>query len=271
MTSTAAREYIIQSLQSVYEPGESLAIADSLLAHMAQPINRHQLEQYVEQLQQAEPLQYVIGEAWFYGLAFKVNPNVLIPRPETEELVHLIINDLRKEHILSPAILDIGTGSGCIAVSLKKNIPASIVRAIDVSKDALTIALENARIHDAHVEYQCVDILKSDSPPEALFDVIVSNPPYITEAEKQQMHPNVLGYEPHLALFVGNGNPLQFYEAIAKFASSHLQPQGKLYFEVNPQYAEDVKLCMQRYGLSDVNILNDMQGKPRMIKGINDR
>jgi release factor glutamine methyltransferase len=261
------REKIIQQLLAIYDKDESDAIAKTLLDfYSGDPVSR--IEYAVIRLLENEPLQYVLGEAWFYDLPFYVDKNVLIPRPETEELVHLVLNDLTG---LKPnsSMLDIGTGSGCIPVSIKKNRPDTDVYAMDISAEALALAKQNATRNRAEVYFFQADILRPvTESPLGRFNMIVSNPPYITEEEKHEMHNNVLQYEPHLALFVTDRNPLQFYEAISGFAANHLTPGGKLYVEINAAYGKEVKICLENNGFIEVIIFKDMQGKDRIVSGM---
>lgn len=217
----------------------------------------------VKDLKKHKPLAYILGEWEFYGLPFIVNEHTLIPRPETEELVQLII----KENELSNAsILDIGTGSGCIAISLKATIPNSQVFAYDVSKEALGVARQNANKNNVEVTFKEVDILNDEEDLTLTFDVIVSNPPYIPVKDKDSMDKNVLEYEPHLALFVENEQPLLFYMAIAEFAKKHLANRGKLYFEIHESLGIEVKNMLETKGFCNIEIVNDMNGKNRMVK-----
>jgi release factor glutamine methyltransferase len=217
----------------------------------------------VKDLKKYQPLAYILGEWEFFGLPFIVNEHTLIPRPETEELVQLII----KENKLStPTILDIGTGSGCIAISLKATIPNSQVFAYDVSKEALAVAKQNANKNNVEVTFKEVDILNNKEDLTFRFDVIVSNPPYIPVKDKDSMDKNVLDYEPHLALFVENEQPLTFYVAIAEFAKKHLANNGKLYFEIHEKLGDEVKNLLETNGFTNVEIVDDMNGKNRMVK-----
>jgi release factor glutamine methyltransferase len=211
-----------------------------------------------------KPVQYVLGEAWFYHMKLKVNGHVLIPRPETEELVEQLIKD-RKSKLTDPAILDIGTGSGCIPIAIKKNLPASIVTGIDISKDALILAKENATLHNAHISFKQVDFLDETAwSGLGLFDIIISNPPYIPVHEKEKLGKNVTDFEPHLALFVPGNSPLVFYEKIAAFGRDHLLPNGKIYLEIHEDFAkETAALFMKNY--QTVMIKKDMYGKERML------
>ncbi len=245
----------------------------------ALPVKEQQrLDAIIARLRKGEPVQYILGKARFCGRNFHVTPAVLIPRPETEELCHLIIEDTNKplppkstQHP-SPSILDIGTGSGCIAITLALDLPDAEVTAIDVSAPALKVASENAdRLH-AELNFLRQDILKvdleednSNQKTSAHWDVIVSNPPYIAEKEKSDMEANVLDYEPGLALFVPDDDPLRFYRAIANYAVRALSDNGHLYFEINPLYAEPLQRMLSQKGFTDIQIINDQFGKQRFI------
>ena len=213
-------------------------------------------------LKTQEPIQYILGETEFYGLPFKVSKDTLIPRPETEELVEWIINDCKNKGYIS--ILEIGTGSGCIPVALAKNLPNAAVSSIDISKNALTVAKENAFLNNVSVNFIEQDILKTNKLPQQ-YDIIVSNPPYVRELEKAEIKPNVLENEPHLALFVDNNNPLIFYSKIADLAINHLNKKGLLYFEIN-QYLgkETVEMLTQKSFRSELR--KDLFGNDRMTK-----
>lgn len=214
----------------------------------------HQLEKFV-------PIQYILGETEFYGLHFKVGPGVLIPRPETEELVDLIIKQSPKGQI---SILDIGTGSGCIAVTLAKWLPQAKVTAIDFSQEALETARQNAAQNRVEVCFVEKDILKTDKLHQN-FDCIVSNPPYVLNIEKQKMQPNVLEHEPHAALFVPDNDPLLFYRKIAQLAQKHLNPNGKLYFEINEAYGNETVYLLESLGFKNVLLNKDLFGKDRVV------
>ena len=220
-----------------------------------------------KELLKQRPIQYIIGTAWFYGEAFKVTEAVLIPRPETEELCDWIIKDsngtANEEPVL--CIIDIGTGSGCIAITLNKNIENASVTALDVSVEALKVARENAVTLNAEINFLQADILKNDQWPVASFDIIVSNPPYVCDSEKELMKPNVLDHEPHLALFVENDNPLVFYDAIARFALHALTENGKLYFEINENLQNEMKLLLENLGFESIEFKKDMNNKTRMM------
>jgi release factor glutamine methyltransferase len=219
----------------------------------------------VKQLKQQHPIQYILGKADFYGLQFNVNEQVLIPRPETEELVELIIREHRHKQELS--ILDIGTGSGCIAIALKKNLPKAHVSALDVSPEALEIAKGNAERNQVDVSFFQEDILKWDRNKMVKYDCIVSNPPYICFSEKEQMHKNVLEHEPHLALFVPNDDPLLFYTSIADFALQYLEKNGKLYFEINASYGLKTSEMLEKKGFKNTALINDLNNKNRILHG----
>lgn len=224
----------------------------------------------LELLEQQKPIQYIIGETEFYGLSFKVNENVLIPRPETEELVAWILKKVDSKASIN--ILDIGTGSGCIAISLAKNLPNAKVYALDVSAEALKTANQNATLNDVNVEFVEANILTTGHAEfvsvSHKFDIIVSNPPYVREQEKEQMKANVLENEPHLALFVKDKNPLLFYEAIAKFASSNLTKEGLLFFEINEYLGNNMIHLLNRNNFKNIELKQDIFKKDRMIKGI---
>ncbi len=215
-------------------------------------------------LSEHQPIQYVLGCAWFYDLQFEVNPSVLIPRPETEELVRWIIEDSKYKE---PSILDIGTGSGCIAISLAKFIQSSKVFATDISAGALDIARINSGKNKADVAFRKDDILNPKlihALPQ--FDIIVSNPPYVRKNEKEMMQDNVLKYEPHLALFVPDNDALVFYKAIADFAEKKLKPGGWLYFEINQNLGESTLNLLKQKGFEKPELRKDLFGNYRMIK-----
>jgi release factor glutamine methyltransferase len=216
------------------------------------------------QLKASKPIQYILGETDFYGRTFRVNPVVLIPRPETEELVKWVLGSLS---ITNPSILDIGTGSGCIAISLKIELPEAEVFALDVSADVLALAQQNAEVHDAAITFIELDVLLMKASDLAItFDVLVSNPPYIALAEKDTMKANVLANEPHLALFVPNNDPLIFYESIASMAKEILKPNGFLFFEINERFGTEVVELLIKKGFKQVALHQDLSGKDRMVK-----
>lgn len=223
-----------------------------------------ELNKIFGRLMEGEPVQYVLGRAEFSGRWFNVRPGVLIPRPETEELCAWITADSKAS--ASPKVLDIGTGSGCIAITLQLDMPESKVTAWDISADALDVARENAKQLGANVSFVKQDAL--NAKPEGEWDVIVSNPPYICEKEKKDMAVNVLEHEPHTALFVPDADPLLFYRAITRLAVQTLSKGGRLYFEINPIYADDTCHMMRAEGMTAVELRSDMYGKQRMAKGV---
>jgi release factor glutamine methyltransferase len=225
----------------------------------------------LSRLKLEEPIQYIIGETEFFGLVFKVNQNTLIPRPETEELVQWIIEDY-KDNLEQIKILDIGTGTGCIPISLAKNLPKAKVKALDISTKALEVAKQNAKLNAVEVDFIEQNILDTyhtelDSASQK-FDVIVSNPPYVRELEKAEMKGNVLKHEPELALFVDNTNPLIFYKAITEFATHSLKAGGTLYFEINQYLGAEMIQLLEDFNFKDIELKKDMFGNNRMIKAI---
>ena len=219
----------------------------------------------IVRLKKHEPIQYIIGETEFYGLRFKVNKHTLIPRPETEELVDWIISESKTQQPAPITILDIGTGSGCIAISLSKNFLVSNVSAIDISKEALQIAEQNALLNEVELDFLHLDILKATKFSKA-YDLIVSNPPYVRNSEKKKMQPNVLEFEPDSALFVSDEDPLLFYRKIAQLAQRYLTANGSLYFEINEYLSENLILMLNEIGFGSVIVKKDFFGKDRMIK-----
>ncbi len=220
-------------------------------------------DKVILELKDYKPIQYIIGETEFYGLTFKVNKNTLIPRPETEELVQWILESTKE--ISSPKILDIGTGSGCIAIALAKNKPKAEVFAIDISEKALETAQINAQENKVVVHFEKKDILKSTFS-DRKYDVIVSNPPYVRELEKKEINKNVLNYEPHKALFVTDDNPLIFYDKIADFAQKNLTEKGILFFEINQYLGKETVEMIKQKGFSKVELKKDFYGNDRMIR-----
>lgn len=222
----------------------------------------------VLQLKKEVPIQYLLGKTHFYGLDFEVNENVLIPRPETEELVEWIINEnsggTKSKKI---KILDIGTGSGCIAISLAKNLPHAEVYAIDVSKKAIATAKRNAVRNKVEVTFMLQDILEAEELKHN-FDVIVSNPPYVRNLEKQEIKKNVLDYEPHLALFVEDNDALIFYRKIAELAKKNLSEKGQLYFEINQYLGKEMIDLLEKMNFKNIELKKDIYDNDRMIKGI---
>lgn len=226
------------------------------------------LESIQKRLLIYEPLQYVLGQADFYGLKFMVNDQVLIPRPETEELVHLVMEENAGRSTEVLRVLDIGTGSGCIPVTLKKHRPNWQLSGVDVSAGALDVARENAVQNDCPVDFFELDILQVSDWPAQVYDVIISNPPYIPPSEQAVMPEQVTRFEPTLALFTPEEDPFLFYDKIMDFAASHLAPKGQLFFECNEYNAADLLGRVQRSGIFSARIEEDMNGKKRMIVAI---
>lgn len=249
----------------VLEQRFHLSLADILCGKMAllSYSDMQWLQAAAARLQQGEPVQYVLGEALFCGRSFHVEPGVLIPRPETEELCRWIAACEPSAR----SILDIGTGSGCIACTLAAELPAAEVTAWDISAEALSIAQENAKRTHVHVSFERQDVLHMPaSDTHQRFDVIVSNPPYVCMKERETMDAHVLDYEPHVALFVPDDDPLLFYRSIALYAASALNPTGAFYFEINPLYATELKTMLQDAGFRDIIIRKDFLDKQRFIR-----
>jgi release factor glutamine methyltransferase len=268
-----------QRLVPVYGEGEAQAIArliyevrygltlSDLLMGRDSSVPQDELEQIAIRLERQEPVQYILGQTEFCGRTFVVNKHVLIPRPETAELCQWIVlgNGLQG----CKKILDIGTGSGCIAITLAAEMPEAEVTAWDISEKALKVVEENAKRTDVHVKFEQVDILHLPSSILHLtsaFDLIVSNPPYICNKERETMETNVLEHEPHTALFVPDDNPLLFYRAIAQYGQTALKEGGWLYFEINPLYAEPLQDMLSKMSYHDIEIKGDQYGKQRMIR-----
>lgn len=239
-----------------------------LLINSDLPVSERMLSRAGEilvRLENHEPLQYILGEAYFYGMDLKVTPAVLIPRPETAELVDLIVDRYRDRQDLR--VLDAGTGSGAIAIALARSLPFSQVTAIDISEAALEVARENATALKARITFLHEDIFIWAPAPRS-FDIIVSNPPYVTESERKDMDANVLDHEPATALFVPDSDPLRYYRRIADMAVTALQPGGSLWFEINPLYADAIATLLSERGFTDVTIERDAQGKQRFATAI---
>lgn len=240
-----------------------------IVLHLEEEVTEIQVQQFLDtqtRLANQEPIQYILGDTEFYGLPFEVTKDTLIPRPETEELVTWVIDDynLGEREI---QILDIGTGSGCIAISIAKHLNTAVVSAYDVSKGAMEVAKRNATQNDVTVQFDIVDILQTPSLSKS-FDVIVSNPPYVRELEKEEMKPNVLDNEPHTALFVSDIDPLIFYRKIGQLAFDNLSPAGSLFFEINQYLSKETKQLLQDIGFTEVIVRKDMFGNDRMIKAV---
>jgi len=276
MTNIVA--YITRSLHDVYSSRElqslTMIICKDLLGldevdiYLRKDIKlsenqHHLLEETVGRMQRHEPIQYIRGAADFYGLVFHVEPGVLIPRPETEELVDLIL----KENSGEVRVLDIGTGSGCIAISLAKYLPDGQVEAWDVSEKALAVAHRNAEELGVDVHFSLVDVLTAVSGKNT-YDIIVSNPPYIGEKEKEVMEQNVLNWEPELALFVPDNDPLRFYRRIAQLGVDMLLPGGRLYFEINQAYGSETIELLNMLNYKNVRLIKDLFGNNRMVTAV---
>ncbi|MBL7778755.1 MAG: peptide chain release factor N(5)-glutamine methyltransferase [Chitinophagales bacterium] len=277
MTIAELQKTFHEQLALIYDTRESRAITQLALEHILNlngpkislekfrlltTYQQQQADEMLERLQKHEPIQYIIGKTWFYGLEFFVNSTVLIPRPETEELVDWIIQVEKKRDALS--ILDIGTGSGCISITLKHQLPNAKVCAMDISEEALNIARNNANALKQSVQLIRGDALNDDWQKES-YNIIVSNPPYISADEKEIMHKNVLQYEPHTALFA-EGDALIFYRTIADKALQSLTPGGALYFEINENKGDDVIELLRVRGYKNIELKTDMSGKPRMVR-----
>ena len=280
MTLNEARTVLTKELKNVYETDESRNIIDLVIEHITNMSRAEQvknkipyltctqledLDAITERLKKNEPVQYVLGEAWFAGMKFKVNKNVLIPRPETEELVDWIVKENGKTKMENISILDIGTGSGCIPITIKKKLSEANVTAIDVCSEALFTATENAVALNAEVNFVLLDFLDEEKWKElAQYDIIVSNPPYIKQSEINTMHERVKEFEPHLALFVPDEDALLFYKKLSDFSKKHLNVGGKLFVEINEALGEQAVSLFP--GFANIELRKDMQGKDRMIK-----
>ena len=275
MTTKEAYHKIAESIFHIYGPGESVSIS-AIVMEDAFGVKRFQLNEekhlgeaetiklktIISRLLAHEPVQYILGETQFFGLRFLVDPSVLIPRQETEELVAWVIEKMDGRH----RVLDIGTGSGCIPVALKKRLPKLEMHALDVSREALETAKKNAQLNATEIHFHLIDILDEnnwDKLPE--FDTIISNPPYITEKEKYLLPPHVLDHEPHLALFSTDGDAQQFIKKITAFAKYKLRDGGYLFFETNEFYAPESKRILEQAGFSKTELRKDLNGKDRML------
>lgn len=291
--STKIKDYrtqFIQELSSIYDAGEAESFFYLILEEKKQlkridlalnpdlTFSNEEIQLWnsiLMQLKQEIPIQYLLGKTSFYGLEFEVNENVLIPRPETEELVEWIIQSQKLEVRRGKLgvgsrkikILDIGTGSGCIAISLAKNILNAQVFAIDVSEKALATAQKNANINEVNVTFLEKNILET-ADLEQQFDIIVSNPPYVRELEKQEIKKNVLDNEPHLALFVDDNDALIFYKKIAELAQKHLYPNGQLFFEINQYLGKEMMELLEKMNFKNIELQKDIYGNDRMMKGM---
>jgi release factor glutamine methyltransferase len=269
------------NLTNIYSSSEADAIASLVLTDLT-GLSKARLKAFIDtelsteqsqklatilqELRTGKPVQYILGHTEFYGLNFLVNPAVLIPRPETEELVEWILQTIPSSVDMN--ILDIGTGSGCIPIVLKSHLINNKLFAIDISPDALQTANRNAELNNTNITFVEADALNLNESviAEQQYGVIVSNPPYVTMVDKQQMHHNVTGFEPHTALFVPNENPLLFYVAIADFAAGHLNKDGYLFFEINESYGTETVDMLAAKGFNNIELRQDMAGKDRMIR-----
>lgn len=270
--------YLKQEVSKYYDDAEASSITYLLLEYffnihkqdviIKKPVDLNKddmgkLAATLKRIKNMEPIQYIIGTADFYGRKYVVNPAVLIPRPETEELVDLV---LRENPETDLKVLDIGTGSGCIAISLQSHLKSAEVYGLDISAQALKVAEENALLNNVSIRWLEKDILKDALDLQEL-DLIVSNPPYVRKKESKLMSKNVLKYEPQIALFVPDKDPLVFYKKIIHQAQKMLRSKGKLYFEINEAYGQELKLYMEENGFLGVDIFEDFQGKERMVRG----
>lgn len=280
MTVNEAISFFKSSIVADLDSGEKSAIVRMVIKHVLnyEPVDiilrgDHDVPEFVEsrlaeiasRLNRNEPVQYILGTAHFYGHDFTVTPATLIPRPETEQLVDMIVDE-------NPAadlnVLDVGTGSGCIAISLAMALKFATVTAYDISTEALAVAQTNAKSIKAQVNFAEVDALKPWPAQRESLDIVVSNPPYICESEKVQMESNVLDYEPAHALFVSDENPLLFYKQISQEASLALKPGGRLYFEINRRYGSETAAMLKGMGYDDVSVLTDTYGNERFVKAV---
>ena len=265
MISELSSIYEIDELNSIYNllsedylkiPRSKILLADEIDLNES---NQTLFLNALERLKTHEPIQYVLGKTTFMDLEFKVNNSVLIPRPETEELVSLML----KEDLDGKEILDIGTGSGCIAISLAKNLPNAKVSALDISEQALEVAKENAKLNNVSIEFIHADIFEFQSDKK--YDIFVSNPPYVTESEKMLMKQNVLKYEPCLALFVDDTEPLKYYESVINFSPENLNPKGLIYFEINENFKHQLNKLAQNYEYNIIEFKLDNHNKNRFL------
>ena len=285
MTYSEAEKSYINAISSLYEETEAKSLARLSMNHVSKidrakylsikedKMPEKQLLAFIaiqEELKTGRPLQYILGETEFYGLKFLVNPDVLIPRPETEELVDWVLITLRgiEKNPFDLKILDIGTGSGCIPVSIKKFFPEPEVYALDISTGALSAARQNALLNETELHFIHDDILNplSEILLNKKFDFIISNPPYVIISEKDLMLSNVVDYEPHTALFVSDSDPLQFYNKIADFSLSNLQNDGCLFLEINENLGKQTCILLADKGFKNIELRQDIRGKDRMIK-----
>ena len=276
------RFYLVKELLGIYQETEIRSLADIIINTVIGITKLHQLYdngylvtgqqsekilKIVEELKTGKPVQYILGETTFYNCTIKVNGSTIIPRSETEELVDLIV---RENKGYQGNIIDFGTGSGCIAIALAANLPLSVLTGIEISDEAICIAQENARLNNVHVSFIKGDIFTLDSEVVSKAGIIVSNPPYVCNSEKFLMNKNVLNFEPHLALFVTDSDPLIYYNAILKLADKLLLRGGRLYFEINEMMGKSLILLLESFDYSEIEIVADLNNKERIIKGRKD-
>lgn len=278
MTKTVV--YIKDALKSIYPPEEVNAMLSMIMGHvfglqphqflMGDPLdvnvdNKNKIDNILERLKEHEPIQYILGEVVFCDITLSVNPYVLIPRPETAELVNLICKDYAGK---APRVLDLCTGSGCIAIAIAKKLPGATLTAVDISGKALETARRNANINNVEIEFIEADVLNATTSQSLCgsYDIIVSNPPYITEKEKAEMDPNVLDYEPSMALFVPNDGAMLFYRPIGRLALMKLNAGGILYFEINSHYGKETLKTIKEEGFGKVELIKDIYDNDRIIK-----
>ncbi len=283
MNIKQAYQQLLLQLSTIYDNREAANIANWVIEYITEqnkinrilhpdiPISEKQLaelEMYTTQLLQHQPVQYVLKEAWFFGLHFYVNEHVLIPRPETEELVKWTLDFLQENNLKEKKVLEIGTGSGCISIALKKNNPHLQITSIDISAEALAVAKQNASSLQSTITFKEINFLiESNWDKLEQYYVIISNPPYIKESEKDSINKNVLAYEPHLALFVLDTDALIFYKKIAAFGKQHLLPKGKIFVEINEALGKETQEVFEQTGYT-TQLKKDLQGKERMLMAI---
>lgn len=275
-------KYIVKGISKIYSLKEAESITYILFEDLLgikrsgiftnrgielTPVQKSGLKNAMKRILDHEPVQYITNRSRFLDLEFIVNPDVLIPRPETEELVYLILSRMKVD---DPVILDIGTGSGCIAVALANKLPDSIVTGVDISEKALHVASHNAEMNNTNIQFYCTDILDRNNwrMLSGDYDYIVSNPPYIIHAEKDSLDKNITRFEPSMALFVPDALPLQFYDAICDFGSRYLKTGGSLYFEINEKYGKEMSNLLRIKGYRDVEIISDINGKNRIAHAV---
>ncbi len=281
MSIQEAYKKLLFQLYELYDNREAANIADMVIEFVTGqrktdriiyktiPLNfeqQEQLENLTQELLQYKPVQYVLKESWFSGMKFFVDESVLIPRPETEELIEWIIQEIKENKITSDSVLDIGTGSGCIPISLKKRNEKYAVSALDISEGALKVAAKNANDLNAEINFICSDFLDEKNWNEfPVFDIIVSNPPYVKQSESETIRKIVIDFEPHLALFVPDEDPLLFYKKIARFGKDHLSKTGNIFVEINESLGKEATTLFRKENFT-VEVRKDMHGKDRMLK-----